>query len=119
MHIRLLVVRSRNPEKLADFYRLFGLSFEYHKHGNSPFHYSASMGKTIFEIYPLTKGQSEPDINLRLGFDVENFSETIQKLKENDVTFFSEPSITNFGYMTIITDPDGRKIEVYDQHSIY
>jgi len=119
MHIRLLVIRSGNPEKLADFYTLFGLSFEYHKHGNSPFHYSASMGKTIFEIYPLAKGQSEPDISLRLGFDVENFSETIQKLKENNVTFFSEPSLTNFGYMTIIADPDGRKIEVYDQNGAF
>ncbi|WP_456311645.1 VOC family protein [Pseudomonas shirazensis] len=117
MHIRLLVLRTGSPEKLVDFYGLFGLKFEYHKHGNSPFHYAASIGATTLEIYPLAKEQSEPDVNLRLGFEVASFKETIQKLKDNNVHFFSEPAITDFGFMAIIADPDGRKIELYDQHT--
>lgn len=39
MEIRILVIRTSNPERLADFYRLLGMNFEYHKHGNSPFHF--------------------------------------------------------------------------------
>ena len=119
MHIRLLVVRTGNPKRLADFYSLFGLTFEYHKHGNSPFHYTAAMGQTILEIYPLAKEQSEPDVNLRLGFEIVSFSKTIQKLKDNNVPFLSEPAITDFGFMTIIADPDGRKIELYDQNTAF
>ena len=115
MHIRLLVLRTANPKRLADFYNLFGLIFEYHKHGNSPFHYTASMGQTILEIYPLAKDQLEPDANLRLGFEVFNFSVITQKLKDHDVHFIFEPAITEFGFMAVITDPDGRKIELYDQ----
>lgn len=113
MNIRLLVLRTGDLKRLADFYSLFGLTFEYHKHGNSPLHYSATIGKTVVEIYPLTKSQIEPDKNLRLGFDIDNFEETIQKLKESAVKFSSEPAQTDFGFMAIIADPDDRKIELY------
>jgi predicted enzyme related to lactoylglutathione lyase len=90
-----------------------GLTFDYHKHGNSPFHYSATIGQTILEIYPLAKNQPEPDKNLRLGFGIDSFDETINKLKESRVPFLSEPIQTDFGFMAIISDPDERKIELY------
>ncbi len=113
MDIRLLVLRTSDIKRLADFYSLLGLTFDYHKHGNSPFHYSATVGQTVLEIYPLTKSQTEPDKNLRLGFGIDNFDQTIKTLKEKQVTFTLEPTNTDFGFMTIITDPDDRKIELY------
>ena len=65
------------------------------------------------EIYPLTKSQTEPDKNLRLGFGLDNFDETIQKLKAVEVSFSLEPTQTDFGFMAIVFDPDERKIELY------
>ena len=113
MDIRLLVLRTSDTKRLADFYSLFGLTFDYHKHGNSPFHYSATIGQTVLEIYPLTKSQTEADKNLRLGFGIDKFDQTISKLKELNVTFFLEPTQTDFGFMAIISDLDERKIELY------
>lgn len=113
MDIRLIVLRTSDTKRLADFYSLFGLTFDYHKHGNSPLHYSASIGQTIFEIYPLTKSQSEADKNLRLGFGIDNFDKTVLTLKELHVSFSLEPTETEFGFMAIIADPDERKIELY------
>ncbi|WP_290789811.1 VOC family protein [Flavihumibacter sp. UBA7668] len=113
MDIRLLVIRTDKTDRLAEFYSLLGLTFEYHKHGNSPMHYSATIGQTVLEIYPLTKSQTEPDKNIRLGFGIDNFELTIQKLKELGVAFSLEPTQTDFGFMTIVTDPDGRKVELY------
>lgn len=113
MDIRLIVLRTGETKRLSDFYSLLGLTFDYHKHGNSPFHYSAAIGQTVLEIYPLAKGQNEPDKNLRLGFGINNFDETIQKLKGMEVIFSLEPIQTEFGFMTIVSDPDGRKIELY------
>ncbi|KUJ62962.1 bleomycin resistance protein [Flavobacteriaceae bacterium CRH] len=113
MDIRLLVLRTGNTKQLADFYSLLGLSFDYHKHGNAPLHYSTTIGQTVLEIYPLTKTQIEPDKNLRLGFGIDNFEETIEKLKNLKVAFSLEPTETEFGFMTIISDPDERKIELY------
>ena len=113
MDIRLLVLRTSDPKKLADFYSLFGLTFDYHKHGNSPLHYSATIGQTVLEIYPLTKSQTTADKNLRLGFGIENFDQIISTLRESQVRFSSEPIQTEFGFMAIISDPDDRKIELY------
>ena len=113
MDIQLLVLRTRDVKRLADFYSLFGLIFEYHKHGNSPFHYSAVMGQTVLEIYPLTKSQTEPDKNLRLGFGIDNFDETVQKIRDLGIPFSMKPMQTDFGFMSIISDPDERKIELY------
>ncbi len=113
MEIRLLVLRTADTKYLVNFYSLLELDFEYHKHGNSPYHYSANIGSTIFEIYPLAKDQIEADKNLRLGFGLENFEEIIKALKATKVTFVQEPTNTDFGFMAIIIDPDGRKIELY------
>ena len=113
MDIRLLVLRTSDTKRLSDFYSMLGMTFDYHKHGNSPFHYSATIGKTVLEIYPLTKSQTEPDKNLRLGFGIDNFDQTIKALKEKQVVFTLEPTNTDFGFMTIISDPDDRKIELY------
>ncbi len=113
MDIRLLVIRTGDTKRLADFYSLLGLTFVYHKHGNSPFHYSATIGQTVLEIYPLATSQSEPDRSLRLGFGIDDFDEKVRKLKGLEVTFSLEPIQTDFGFVTIISDPDGRKVELY------
>jgi len=113
MEIRLLVVRTLEIARLADFYALLGLTFEYHKHGKSPYHYSALIGSTILEIYPLAKGQTEADKELRVGFALDDFENTVTTLKDKGAEFFSEPTQTDYGFMAIIKDPDGRKIELY------
>jgi lactoylglutathione lyase len=113
MELRLLVIRTTDMARLAEFYSLFGLTFDYHKHDKSPYHYSATLGSTTLEIYPLAKGQSGADINLRLGFAVESFETIVKLLKEKETQFLSEPMQTDYGFMTIIMDPDGRKIELY------
>ncbi|MGQ7852792.1 VOC family protein [Pedobacter sp. WC2501] len=113
MDIRLLVLRTGDMKLLADFYSLLGFKFEYHKHGNSPYHYSASIGATILEIYPLAKNQIEADKNLRLGFGIENFDQVMYELNKSQANFVQKPTQTAFGFMAIIIDPDGRKIELY------
>lgn len=114
MEIRLLVIRTNDQKRLADFYSLLGLTFDYHKHGNSPMHYSAIIGNMTLEIYPLRKSQTEIDKNLRLGFTINNFGETLTLLKDKDIAF-TEPMLTDFGFVTITSDPDGRKIELYQK----
>jgi lactoylglutathione lyase len=112
MEIRLIVIRTNDPNRLAEFYSLFGLTFDYHRHNNSPLHYSTKVGNLVLEIYPLAKNQTETDKNLRLGFAIDNFEETLNILKSNNIPF-SEPALTDFGFISIISDPDGRKVELY------
>jgi lactoylglutathione lyase len=113
MELKLLVIRTGDIKLLSDFYSNFGLAFTYHKHGNSPFHYSASIGKMILEIYPLSKSQTKADDNLRLGFSINNFDSVIDQLFTLNTVFVTPPAQTKWGYQAVIQDPDGRKIELY------
>lgn len=96
--------------RLVEFYSLLGLVFEYHKHGNSPYHHSAKIDGLVLEIYPLAKDQKFADKNLRIGFSVANFDEVIGLL---DACILSAPIQTEWGEMAIVQDPDGRKVEIY------
>lgn len=112
MEIRLLVLRTNEPKKLADFYSLLGFVFEYHQHNNSPMHYSTTIGATVLEIYPLAKNQTETDKHLRLGFAIDNFEQILETLQQNGISF-STPTNTDFGFLAVVSDPDQRKIELY------
>ena len=116
MQINLLVIRTSNPKALSIFYERLGMVFQYHQHGNGPMHYSAEFGGLVFEIYPLLKSQETPDHSLRLGFEVDDLDELILKLKEVQVEILQNPTHTDWGYIGIIKDPDGRKIEL-KEHS--
>ena len=53
MVLNLLVIRTNEMQRLVDFYTLLGLKFEYHKHEQGVYHFSTTIGETVFEIYPL------------------------------------------------------------------
>lgn len=112
MQMRLLVIRTANIEALVQFYTILGFSFDYHKHGDGPYHYAAVAGKMVIEIYPLAKDQEQADKHLRIGLEVDNWEAVLTNLHASGVVF-TAPADTGFGYMTVVTDPDGRKVEVY------
>jgi len=112
--LKLLVVRTGDMQKLVGFYALLGFTFHYHQHGNSLYHYSATIDGTVIEISPLIKSQPEADKNLRLGgFELDDFDVVISSLKEGEVQFISEQAQTDFGFMAVVVDPDGRRVELY------
>ena len=84
MKINLLVIRTSNPERLKSQYENIGFEFDYHQHGNGPFHYASEKEGFVFEIYPLTKSMKEADNSIRLGFEVENLVRLVKNL-ENSV----------------------------------
>ncbi len=96
----------------------FGLNKQYvriavglEKGGFMPWHYSAIIGSLTLKIYPLTKSQTVADKYLRLGFATDNFDDILNQLRDKNVAY-TEPSVTDFAFLTVITDLDGRKIEL-------
>ncbi|WP_025743289.1 VOC family protein [Aquimarina pacifica] len=112
MKINLLVIRTENIEILKTQYEKLGLTFEYHKHGNGPFHYASEENGFVFEIYPLTKSMKEADASLRVGFEIENLESKIEDLRQTNWKILSEPTQMEWGLISIIQDLDGRKIEL-------
>lgn len=113
MQLKLLVIRSANPALLAQFYTQLGCTFEQHRHGKGPLHYSCTIAQTVLEIYPLAKGQVAADPNLRLGFEFEQFELVLEKLTEQGAKLIQAPYESEFGWMCVIEDPEGRKVELY------
>ena len=113
VELKTLVIRSAIPEQTAEFYTCLGIAFEHHRHGQGPYHYSGYIGSTLLEIYPLAKGQDKPDNTLRMGLTVDAFEDVISVLQAQGATFHQAPTVTEWGVMAIVVDPEGRKIEIY------
>ena len=116
MHLNLLVIKTQQPKALAEFYEQLGIKFQYHRHGKGPRHYSAKIGKLVFEIYPLSKHQENPDRFLRLGFTIADLDALILTLQKQEVEIVSVPKASKWGYYAVVKDPDGRKIELTQIH---
>lgn len=104
MKISLLVIRCKDIEESKNFYEKLGLSFVPEKHDRGPKHYSCEYDGFVFELYP-NKGETPQDNN-RLGFKVSDISNIINKIPITDSYEF------NGNKIYVLTDPDGRKIEI-------
>jgi lactoylglutathione lyase len=112
MRINLVVIKTRQPENLAEFYQRLGIKFDHHKHGNGPMHVAAEMNDVVFEIYPLPKEIEIADNTIRLGFTVDDLDGAIENLKRSGAKIIKDPALTEWGYQALIEDPDGRKVEL-------
>jgi lactoylglutathione lyase len=112
--LSLVVIRSRNLEKLAKFYSALGLCFVRHQHGTGPEHLSSQLGETVFEIYPVARSE-ESTAATRLGFSVPSLTTTLNDLRELNATVVAEPSETPFGRRAVVKDFEGHKVELYEE----
>ncbi len=110
--LNLIVIKTKEPKFLKSQYELLGLKFEYHRHGNGPYHYASEIDKLVFEIYPLPKSKEIADNTTRLGFKVSEFDILISKLEQANWLIKSKPIQTDWGYSCVIEDLDGRKVEL-------
>lgn len=115
MQLHLLVIKTNRLKEQFEFYSALGFEFDYHKHGNGPFHYASKNELPLIEIYPLPKGVDTPDTTTRLGFTVKNLDAAIYALRQKGATVVSGPTTTEWGYTAIVKDVDGRKIELKEQ----
>src|SRR5262245_2799342 len=109
MNINLLVLKTAQPDELASFYELLGITFEKHRHDTGPVHYSAEIDGVVFEVYPLPKGKEKADDTVRLGFTVDDLNGTVEKMRKAGARIVQETVVTEWGYGAIVEDWDGRK----------
>ena len=111
--ISLLVIRAQDIEKLAGFYSALDLRFTKHRHGKGPEHFSSTIGKTVFEIYPATNA-ADSTASTRLGFTVPSLCNALVRLREIGATILTEPVDSEFGRLAVVKDFEGHKVELYE-----
>jgi lactoylglutathione lyase len=68
---------------------------------------------TVIALHPAKKKTKiSTGVGVLIGFMVNNFDLTINKLKQKNVKFFKEPKQESFGKHAIIGDPDGHLISI-------
>ena len=107
----LLVLYSRDPERLAAFYERLGLTFLRHRHGVGAEHHAAEMGGGfVFEIYPAKPDEAETRV--RLGLRTASVDRAVAELAAQGVIIVSKPRDSEWGRRAVVADPDGNRVEL-------
>lgn len=114
--LSLVVIRSRDMDKLENFYSALGLTFVRHRHGKGAEHLSATMDGTVFEIYPAIRPEDNTS-STRLGFTVPSLTVALDNLRSLNAAVITEPADSEFGRRAVVKDFDGHKIELYENDS--
>jgi predicted enzyme related to lactoylglutathione lyase len=109
--LNLVVLRSQDPERSVQFYRLLGLTFERHRHGHGPEHFAAVLGTTVLEIYR-ARHERDSTAATRLGFEVPCVDSVVAQADRFGARIVKEPGESEWGRRAVIEDPDGHQIEL-------
>jgi predicted enzyme related to lactoylglutathione lyase len=100
-------------ERSLQFYKLLGLDFTPHRHGNGPEHYACELGKLVFEIYPCASKTQDTSAT-RIGFRVNSLDALVTNLQESGVTIISPPKDSPWGRRAVVDDPNGHRVELVE-----
>jgi catechol 2,3-dioxygenase-like lactoylglutathione lyase family enzyme len=107
----LLVLRSPDIHRAAQFYRALGLTLTLERHGDGPEHYSSSVNGFVFELYPLGVGRT-PTTGTRIGFSVAAVDELVPLLRAAGAEVVSVPHDSEWGRRAVVRDLDGHTVEL-------
>jgi len=113
MQLNLLVLRARDPQGLADFYGLLGLTFERERHGTGPDHLSCETGNGLLEIYPCANEHVSTSA-VRLGFAVGDLDAQCTAVAASRGRLVRKPHSTQWGRRATIEDPEGHTIDLVE-----
>lgn len=114
MKLTLVVIRTEKMDALAQFYQKLGIEFDEQRHGAGPNHFCADVEGTTFEIYPAKKPE-DVDKKTRLGFSIKNLKEKFEVFKIDPQYLVVDLQESEWGLRAIVSDPDGRAVELYDE----
>jgi predicted enzyme related to lactoylglutathione lyase len=102
-------------ESSLAFYRAVGLEFVQEQHGSGPIHFSSEMDGTVIEIYPGAEGSAPPRQSggaTMLGFRVGSVATIVASLQQLGAQVVSAPKDSNWERRAVVSDFDGRAIEL-------
>lgn len=110
--LNLVVLRAREPERLARFYGNLGLRFEEEQHGAGPRHHACDLGGAVLEIYPL-EDDADATTGTRIGFTVDHVDAVVRQVGTGAV--LTPPRVTKWGKRAVLQDPEGHRVELVER----
>jgi lactoylglutathione lyase len=106
-----LVLTTNRTQALVRFYRILGAPLEEERHGEGPLHFACELGPVHFAVYEGIEGVG--DASTLVGFSVANLAAVLEELRVMGTPVLREPESRPWGTRAIVSDPDGRRIEVW------
>ncbi len=114
VRLNLVVIRSTDFERSANFFGIIGLTFLRHRHGSGPEHLACELGSTVFEIYPRLN-ETDSTASTRIGFEVPSVDEVLKRLQEFGVQVISSAKDSPWGRRAVVADFDGHRVELVEK----
>lgn len=111
--LNLLVLRSPQIERLAEFYSVLGFVFAPHQHGSGPEHLCASNDGLVLEIYP-QRNHDDSTSALRFGFAVPCIETALSLLHAVGGRVVTPASDSEWGRRAVIKDIEGHTVELVE-----
>lgn len=116
LEVASLVVFAADLDRTAAFYRAVGLDLKREDHGSGPVHFATELSAVHFAIYPAQAPGSAPAHRSAggsfAGFYVDSLDDTTAGLIDLGSTVLHEHEDMPWGCRIVVTDPDGRPVEV-------
>lgn len=113
--VNLLVLRSTDLQRAAQFYHTLGLVLTRERHGDGPEHYSSSVNGFVFELYPLATC-SRATTSTRIGFRVDSVDQLVPSLRALGAGLVTEVHDSPWGRWAGVRDLDGHPVELLTRH---
>lgn len=113
-----LVIFTADLDSTVAFYRRLGVPLEVDDHHDGgPVHYAAELGDCHFAVFPAEAGPGAPGFREAggtfPGFAVEDVEAVLAAAAAAGVEIVQPLARYPWGRRAVITDPDGRPVEVY------
>ena len=104
LDLEYVVLRCADLERARRFYEAVGLRLTPEQHGAGARHYSAAVGRTVIELYPL---RDRPTTGVRLGLRVASVDAAVQALGQLGAEIVGADATKR---SVVVRDPDGHEI---------
>lgn len=115
-----LVLFTSDVAAAARFYRAIGVPLEDEDHGEGPVHVAAELGGVHFALYPApTPGRASERSSAGSslpGVYVESLNDALRGVQALGAPVITGHEVMPWGCRFVAEDPDGRAVEVNDQH---
>jgi predicted enzyme related to lactoylglutathione lyase len=116
--LNLIVLSTAKGIAALDFYRALGFRFEMTSSAEGLDYYACYLGETVIEIHPGSAGTaSQPcqGSSVMLGLKVDNIDEVLAKAQKLSKITLPAAHESRWGRRVVLTDPDGRKIQLIER----
>ena len=114
--VNAIILKTEKVEETAAFYQALELPLERNDNENGPTHFTCDLAGVHFAIFALSPydgpERRSKARDTMVGFTVESIDKALQRLEPMNVETVLPVEDVPWGRRTVITDPDGRPVEL-------